>query len=137
MTKKRLFFIIIMAIAILMVPGAFVSAATVTTPEGIVFDTSAGTVTGYIGSASTLIIPSMINGISVNNIGPGAFYHCSTLSSITVQEGITNIGVQAFEQCAINSINLPGSIKTISFHAFDGWHKFGKHQFRARIREHR
>ena len=37
----------------------------VTTPDGIVFDESTGTITDYVGSASTLDIPSTINGVSV------------------------------------------------------------------------
>ena len=50
----------------------------------------------------------------------GAFYGCSSLSSITLPEGITSIGVGAFDGCSsLSSITLPEGITTIGEWAFN------------------
>ena len=48
--------------------------------------------TGYRGSGTEAVIPSAINGKTVTVIGNDAFSGCTGLESITIPEGVTNIG---------------------------------------------
>ena len=61
--------------------------------------------TGYlvtgIGTATDteIIIPSRYEGLPVTGIGDNAFAECSLLESITIPDGVTNIGLGAFGNC--------------------------------------
>ena len=54
------------------------------------------TITGYYGSKSKVVIPSKINGKKVTSISEMAFYKCSSLTSITIPNGVKSIGDEAF-----------------------------------------
>ena len=43
-----------------------------------------------------LTIPSTLGGKPVTNIGVGAFYYCSSLTSVTISEGVKSIDWRAF-----------------------------------------
>lgn len=55
---------------------------------------------------------------SVVKIGDKAFYNCSAIESITLSNGVKNIGAYAFAYSAINSIMLTDSVETIGEYAF-------------------
>jgi hypothetical protein len=56
---------------------------------------------------------------SVTSIGNNAFYHCSSLTSVTLGGKIESIGSRAFFGCAaLNEITLPASVKSIDEEAF-------------------
>ena len=57
------------------------------------------TITGYTGSPTNLIIPSMTNGCPVTTIVYAAFVGKSTLTSVTIPSSVTNIYPGAFIQC--------------------------------------
>ena len=66
---------------------------------------------------STYYIPTSLKSVTVTGgyIGYGAFYNCSTLTCVTIGDGVTNIGGSAFSGCAsLESITLPfvGGSKT-------------------------
>jgi hypothetical protein len=48
-----------------------------------------------------VVIPAATNGYPVTSIGDGAFYNCTSLTSVTIPNSVTNIGDQAFEGCTI------------------------------------
>ena len=49
------------------------------------------------------------------------FYGCSSLASVTIQEGVASIASHAFTRCSsLTSITIPGSVKVIEYEAFDG-----------------
>lgn len=55
---------------------------------------------------------------SIDSIGPSAFSQCG-LESITLPEGLAEIGVSAFEQCSkLKEISIPNSVKKIGSSAF-------------------
>ena len=59
----------------------------------------------------------------VTDIGMNAFGNTSKLKSITLSEGITEIGEVAFAYSGITSITLPGSLRTIGANAFQDCHQ--------------
>lgn len=68
-------------------------------------------ITGYKGSAASIKIPSEINGVSVIKIADSALKNKTSLKSVTVSEGIKDIGASAFENCtALATISLPETV---------------------------
>ncbi len=57
-------------------------------------------------------------GAGVKEIQRGAFGYLAKLSTVTFTEGLETIGNAAFVDCAIETLNLPGSIVSISNSAF-------------------
>ncbi len=53
-------------------------------------------ITGYNGNATDLVIPSVIDGYTINSIGDGAFDGHSEIVSITIPETVEEIGSCAF-----------------------------------------
>ena len=101
------------------------------------FDETTGTITKYNESDTVVVIPSKINGFTVETIGhaafersavtsvtipdsvtaihDGAFANCSQLTNISIPNSVTYIGFSAFEHCtSLKSITLPSSLRSIS-----------------------
>lgn len=111
-------------------------------PFTYVTNGSAITITGYIGSDSSVIIPGTINSLPVTSIGHGAFSSrygltsvvisnsltsiealafsdCSSLTNVTMGNGVASIGLQAFYGCSsLTNIFLPNSLTSIGGYAF-------------------
>lgn len=65
---------------------------------------------------TTVTIPN-----SVTTIGVGAFYGCSGLISVDIPNSVTSVSEWAFAFCtSLSSINLPNSITGITPHLFEG-----------------
>ena len=65
-------------------------------------------------SLTSITIPN-----GVTSIGRSAFSDCSSLASITIPNGVTSIGSNAFRGCkSITSITLPDSVTSIGEDAF-------------------
>ena len=57
----------------------------------------------------------------VTNIGVNAFYQCNNLNSITIPNSVTSIGHSAFEKCSgLTSIIIPNSVANIGDRVFSG-----------------
>ncbi|MBQ4143796.1 MAG: leucine-rich repeat protein, partial [Thermoguttaceae bacterium] len=56
-------------------------------------------ITKYTGSASSVTIPSSIDGLPVTSIGNEAFWCCKSLTSVTIPDSVTSIGNEAFWCC--------------------------------------
>lgn len=105
------------------------------------FDPTTGTITKYVESDTVVVIPSKINGVTVETIGHAAFEksavtsvtipdsvtaildrafaNCSQLTNISIPNSVTSIGFSAFEHCTIlKSITLPSSLRNISMFLF-------------------
>ncbi len=77
------------------------------------------TITGYTGKAKKVIIPDMINGTEVISIGNKAFWECTSLTGVTIPEGVTSIGDRAFEDCtSLTSVTIPEGVTSIGNDAF-------------------
>ncbi len=65
-------------------------------------------------SLTSITIPN-----SVTSIGNGAFYGCSSLTSITIPNSVTSIGSSAFYECSsLTSITIPNSVTSIYWNTF-------------------
>ena len=96
-------------------------------------DASTGTVTKCVpGSATEVDIPGEIpvldsetgggvDTVAVTGIGVSAFNNRSSLTSVTIPEGVTGIGKQAFKGCrSLTSVTIPESVTSIGEEAFSG-----------------
>ena len=76
-------------------------------------------ITGYTGSAEDLLIPEDLDGYAVTSIGPTAFLFCSSLTSVTIPDGVKTIGDRAFLWCEnLTSIIFSDSVTKIGDIAF-------------------
>ncbi len=73
----------------------------------------------YTGSEADAVIPSAVDGYPVTSIGDWAFFHCTSLASITLPDGVITIGSGAFSACtSLLSITLPDGVTEIGRQAF-------------------
>ena len=84
------------------------------------FDETTGTITGYVESDTVVVIPSKINGFTVETIGHGAFER-SAVTSVTIPDSVTAIHDSAFAYCSsLTNISIPNSVTAIGSFAFEG-----------------
>ena len=58
---------------------------------------------------------------TIPSIGEDAFSECTSLTSVTIGNGVTSIGRYAFEGCSsLTSITIPDGVISIGWGAFDG-----------------
>ena len=82
------------------------------------FDETTGTITKYVESDTVVVIPSKINGITVETIDHAAF-HDSAVTSVTIPDSVTSIDDNAFGFCSqLTNISIPNSVTYIGFSAF-------------------
>ena len=68
-----------------------------------------------------IMILTVIDDYAVTSIGWGAFAHCESLTSVTVENGVKSIGNSAFWYCAgLTSVTIPDSVTSIGESAFYG-----------------
>ena len=73
---------------------------------------------GYIGDDTELSLPNDYKGMNYK-IESKVFYKCNNLTSITIPESVTSIGVYAFSGCtSLTSITIPNSVTSIGDEAF-------------------
>ena len=87
------------------------------------YETTSGgiEITGYTGSDREITIPSVINGLTVVEVGYRVFYNNKTITSVTIPETVTTIDYEAFRSCtALRSVNIPSSVTSIGSYAFSG-----------------
>lgn len=72
------------------------------------------TITGCRGANGVVAIPSTIKGVPVTRITDQALLGCSSLTNITIPNGVTSIGDQAFSGCAsLRGVTIPNSVTSI------------------------
>ena len=135
--QTKPFFLMAMAmlLSILMLGGIHANAAstTVETDQGTftigyggygynAYD--APTVIGYKGSESDVTLPTKVTISDAEQditILGDAFKSNTAITSVTIPEGYTSIGINALSGCSgLTTVTIPGSLQTIGATAFDG-----------------
>ena len=107
-------------------PVLLAAASAETGTDGLQYSYHAdntATVIDYTGTATELVIPAEVTHegktYKVTAIGYEAFRGNSTLTRVTIPEGVTAIGGHAFNDCAsLTSITIPEGVTTIASYAF-------------------
>ena len=74
----------------------------------------------YIGNDTVYEIPAEIDGKKITRIDSYAFKNRTSLTSVTIPDGVTIIGAQAFNGCtALTDINIPDGVTRIGSYAFN------------------
>ena len=72
-------------------------------------------------TSGAITIPSTLGGYSVTSVGVGAFFGCSSLTSVTIPNSVTRIGDDAFRNCSsLTSVTIPNSVTNIGYFSFLG-----------------
>lgn len=75
-----------------------------------------GVLIKYSGNSKNITIPS-----NVINVGPGAFWNCTSLVSVEIPNGVKSIGGDAFYYCSnLKYVNIPRSVEAIGNDPFAG-----------------
>ena len=78
------------------------------------------TVTSYVGKATAVTVPSVIDGYAVVAVGDRAFMNRTDVVSVVLPKGVQTLGWFAFSGCiALTRVELPDSVEMISYGAFD------------------
>ena len=76
----------------------------------------------YIFGSSIDSLPDTLRSVSITNatvIPASAFYGCTKIENITINDGVSSIGGSAFYECiALKSMKVPASVKTIGSYAW-------------------
>jgi uncharacterized repeat protein (TIGR02543 family) len=82
--------------------------------DGTAYEVSRGTAT-----ATTIVIPSVYNGLPVTTIANCGFQDYTAMTGITIPDSVTSIGLQAFYSCSgLTSVTIPSSVTSIETYAF-------------------
>lgn len=86
----------------------------------VVLEDGTAGITGYLGDETALVIPSVVDDLSVTAIGAYAFEY-ALLTSVVIPEGVTVIDRKAFAAAsALKEITLPSTLREIGEEAFIG-----------------
>ena len=75
----------------------------------------------YTGTEGDVVVPGMLGGAPVTEIGENAFSNADSLRSVTLPDGIRTIAGRAFVHCrSLRAIDLPDGVEEIGAEAFYG-----------------
>ncbi len=79
---------------------------------------SSGMITGYVGTATELVIPEKIQGKTVKGIASYAFKDNTDIHSVVLPSTAISIGVDAFRNCTNLESVTGGSVTSVNLNAF-------------------
>ena len=84
------------------------------------YEFSNGQITKYVGSSSSIVIPSEIDGNKVTCIVEGAFTNNKNIVSVVLPSSIVSIDERAFSGCdKLETVIIPEGVKIIGNYAFE------------------
>ncbi|SDB27357.1 Leucine rich repeat-containing protein [Ruminococcaceae bacterium FB2012] len=89
--------------------------------QGFVYEDMGGMIMirGYNGTKTEITVPAEIDNTPVAGIGYEAFANNTSITKVTLSEGISNIGDDAFKGCtALKTVVLPDGLQSIGMWAF-------------------
>ena len=117
MKKIKIFCCLIIMVMVFLLAGKTSKAAT--SSDGS-FEYDNGKITKYIGDEENVIVPNNIDGEPITEIGIYAFAE-SKIKTIDIEAGITKIDVNSFEYCThLETVNMPESVLEVGKEAFYG-----------------
>lgn len=82
-------------------------------------DKASGTITGFAGEPTDLVVPLNLGGYNVVSIGPHAFLGSTTLKTLSIPDGISTISAEAFASCPnLTSVEIGATVSYIGSRAF-------------------
>ncbi len=102
-------------------PKDTVSAAETYTSGDYEYQIEGGyaTITGYVGTSRSVVIPASLNGYPVSGIGGSAFDGNVSISSVIIPKSVTFLGVYAFRNCtALRTVEIQSG--TVTFGNYYG-----------------
>ena len=88
-----------------------------TSLESVTIPASVRTI-GYDAFKNCTSLESVTIPAGVTKIDGFVFQDCTSLKSVTIPETVTEIGAQAFEECSLESVTIPSSVRTMWGGAF-------------------
>lgn len=93
------------------------------TTDGLRFDAATGSIIGYDGSAATVVVPSVLDGIPVTTVTSLAPQQgiSSTIETLVLPDSVKTIGSDAFTACSrLRTFITYGPTETLGERAFAG-----------------
>jgi hypothetical protein len=76
-------------------------------------------VSGYSGTAGTVVIPNTTNNLKVTSIGNTAFFEDTSLTNVTIGTNVLSFGDGVFSHCYyLKSVTIPNSVTNLGFSTF-------------------
>ena len=73
----------------------------------------------YYGEEPDLAVPETLDGVAVTRLGPYAYSDHDFLRTVTIPEGVTEIGNLCFYHCVnLARVNIPDSVAAVGFNPF-------------------
>jgi len=120
--KKMLSALLALSMVLALLPaGVFTASALQEGDYTYIVADSKALITGYTGVGGSINIPSVLGGYPVAAIQNSAFYHCTSLTGVTVPDCVLRIESSAFERCTSLKYAATGTgVTNIGDHAFNG-----------------
>lgn len=112
---SRVLMLLTVIITLAVVFGISASAKTVTSGDFIFETSSSGAVlTGYKGNSASVDIPSKVSGKPVTEIGAEVFWQNKTMTSVNIPSSVKTISYAAFNECtSLTKVVIPSSVTKI------------------------
>lgn len=76
-------------------------------------------ITGYSGNSSEIVVPDVIDGRTVVEIGARAFYENSKITGVSIASSVRTVRAEAFKGSpSLRTVTIPASVTTIGDSAF-------------------
>ncbi len=85
----------------------------------VIQNTTKVRITGYNGLDANVVIPDILDGRTVEEIGNGAFASHSGIRSVNISSNVTRVMKDAFKNCtALEQVSVPASVISVGDSAF-------------------